>query len=154
MLLGGELGVEERSTQAGFTADPAPLLSPEAAAILPSLYEATEPHEPLLAPAGEPIAGFATRYGEAYNGQALGCGGGHYSSADASIAAVGPEREAEWPCGTYLRVCGPAGCADVIRKDGCPGCSAYVIDLSEAGLWLVCGPGSGVCRVTIQKMQR
>jgi len=79
---------------------------------------------------------------------------GVYSSEDETIAAVGPAHDAEWPCGADLRICGPAGCAVVQRKDGCPGCSAYVIDLSEAGVLKVCGPGSGVCRARIQPMAR
>jgi len=91
-----------------------------------------------------------THYGASFNGHALGCGGAKYSSDNGGIVAVGPERDAEWPCGTVLRVCGPGGCLAGERQDGCPGCDAYHIDLSEEGLYLVCGPGSGVCRASVE----
>ena len=91
-----------------------------------------------------------THYGVSYNGQILGCGDGKYSSDNGSIVAVGPERDAEWPCGTVLRVCGPGGCMIGERQDSCPGCDAYLIDLSEEGLYLVCGPGSGVCQASVE----
>ena len=95
-----------------------------------------------------------THYGESFNGQTLGCGGARYASDDAGIVAVGPERDGEWPCGTLFRVCGPGGCVLGERKDGCPGCDAYHVDLSEEGLYLVCGPGSGVCRASLEVVAR
>src|SRR5207249_7583931 len=95
------------------------------------------------------VGGFATHYGAQYEGQTLGCGG-FYRSADPSIIAVGPAREGDWPCGQPLRVCGAAGCLTGTRQDGCPGCTAYVIDLSEAGLAAVCGVATGSCPVTIE----
>lgn len=97
-----------------------------------------------------PIHGFATHYGESYNGQPLGCGTGDYRSDNPEIAAVSPARYAEWPCGTRLRVCGPAGCAVVTRHDACPGCGPNVIDLSESANRLVCGVPEHTCEVTIE----
>jgi len=93
---------------------------------------------------------WVTHYGESFNGQAMGCTAEPYSSDDASIVAVGPSREAEWPCGTVLRICGPGGCIIAEREDGCPGCGDYHVDLSEEGLLLVCGPGSGVCQASVE----
>lgn len=95
------------------------------------------------------VEGWATHYGESYNGQPLGCSGaGVYRSRDPSIVAVGPARYREWPCGTQLLVRGPAGSVVVRRVDSCPGCGANVLDLSEAAHEIVCG--FGTCRVTIQ----
>lgn len=99
----------------------------------------------------EAIAGHATHYGPSYNGQPMGCpGAGFYSSADPTIAAVGPARYAQWPCGTQLRLCGPAGCATVTRRDACPGCAPNVVDLSEAANSLVCGAPPHTCDITIE----
>jgi hypothetical protein len=91
-----------------------------------------------------------THYGEGFNGQTLGCGTGNYSSDNGGIVAVGPERNQEWPCGTVLRICGPGGCMIGERVDSCPGCDGYHVDLSEEGLYLVCGPGTGVCRASVE----
>ena len=99
-------------------------------------------------PGGAGIAGVATRYGESYNNQPLGCGGGVYSSDDPSIIAVGPTDYATWPCGTPLTVCGVLACINGIRQDSCPGCGPGHVDLSEAGLWRVC-ESRGRCEVTI-----
>ncbi len=93
---------------------------------------------------------WVTHYGESFNGQPLGCDTGLYSSEDASIIAVGPSRYSEWPCGTVLRICGPGSCIAAQRVDGCPGCGPNHIDLSEQGLSLVCGPGSGVCKASVE----
>jgi len=77
-----------------------------------------------------------------------------YHSSDPTIAAVGPGRYVEWPCGTRLRVCTQIPsvpqpqlpiegrnlpmpemrCLVVSRQDSCPGCSDYTVDLSESGL--------------------
>ena len=92
-----------------------------------------------------------------------------YHSADPTIAAIGPARYAEWPCGTQLRVCSRVGdigqayadlgmvpslrCLIVIRQDSCPGCGPNAIDLSEAGLAAIC-PGDDWCPVTIQVLWR
>ena len=96
----------------------------------------------------------ATHYGESYEGRPMGCGG-IYRGGDAGIAAVGPGRYGEWPCGTRLFVNGPIGSIVVTRTDSCPGCSgqfADLIDLSEAGHAAVCGPGGGTCRVTVTRI--
>lgn len=95
------------------------------------------------------IQGQATHYGESYNGQTMRCGG-IYSSDNPNIAAVSPARYQEWPCGSKIQICGPAGCHTVTRTDACPGCYANLIDLSESGNRLVCGIPEHTCRVTIQ----
>jgi hypothetical protein len=100
-------------------------------------------------------AGYATHYGGGpawgdaidYNGLPLGCGG-IYRSEDPTIAAVGPARYAQWPCGTQLEICGPVGCAVVERQDSCPGCGPNVIDLSESAHQLVCG--AGTCEISFK----
>jgi hypothetical protein len=101
---------------------------------------------------GAVIQGQATAYGPAYNGQKMGCGG-VYSSDNPTILAVSPARYAQWPCGTQLQVCGPAGCLIVTRQDACPGCYANLVDLSEAGNAAVCGSPPHTCRVTLQVVQ-
>jgi hypothetical protein len=40
-----------------------------------------------------------------------------------------------------------------VRQDACPGCSAYVLDLSEAGNELACGIPPHTCRVTIEEVE-
>lgn len=103
-----------------------------------------------LIPIGAVDDAWVTHYGESFNGQAMGCDARPYASDDAGIVAVGASRDAEWPCGTVLRICGPGGCLVAQRADGCPGCGPYHVDLSEEGLLLVCGPGSGVCQADIK----
>ena len=129
---------------------------------------------PALGPAA--VQGFiATRYGESYENQPLGCGivhlrdsegllrgaqlqDGLYHSVDPTILAVGYTDAARWPCGTELRVCAPQQeankgrllpwsendlselwCLIVVRVDTCPGCGSGHLDLSESGLWHLCG---------------
>ncbi|HWO73125.1 MAG TPA: hypothetical protein VNN21_06165 [Dehalococcoidia bacterium] len=104
-------------------------------------------------PVSAALRGWATHYGESFAGQPLGCGYGPYYPWDASIVAVGPSRYREWPCGTLLQVCGPAGCIVAVRQDSCPGCASNVVDLSEAGNELVCGSPPHTCRVTIQRLR-
>ena len=94
--------------------------------------------------------GRATHYGESYQGQTMGCGG-TYDTADPTIVAVSPDRYESWPCGTRLRVTGPAGQQDVVRTDSCPGCTGNWLDLSEAGFARVCGVGT--CEITIEVLQ-
>ena len=104
-------------------------------------------------PTGPRLQGWATNYGRSYNGRPLGCSGfGNYSADGDWIAAVGPDRYDSWPCGTTLRLSGPAGTALVVRADACPGCMANVIDLSEAANELVCGPPAHTCQVVIQEV--
>mgnify|MGYP001604815369 CR=1 FL=1 len=107
-----------------------------------------------------------THYGESYNGQPLGCGGGHgsrdayYHSDDPTILAVGPSRYAEWPCGTRIRLCSRTQsesdlreeplsetvslrlqgvrCIVVVRVDSCPGCGPFLLDLSESANGALC----------------
>lgn len=93
--------------------------------------------------------GRVTRYGYSYEGLPMGCGG-TYRSADPYILAVGPARYAEWPCGTVLRLTGPAGVLEVARTDSCPGCGPNLLDLSEAGHARVCGAVGNNCQVTIE----
>lgn len=109
--------------------------------------------EPELLPVGPQSRGWATHYGESFAGGVLACGSGYYQPSNATILAVGPSRDADWPCGTLLRVCGPVGCAVVERQDACPGCSANVLDLSEAGNELVCGIPPHTCRVTMEEVE-
>jgi hypothetical protein len=96
------------------------------------------------------IRGWATHYGISYQGGVLGCGTGYYDTMNPDIVAVGPSRYKEWPCGTKLRICGPAGCILATRHDACPGCTGRVLDLSEEGNRRVCGVPAHTCRATIQ----
>jgi hypothetical protein len=95
------------------------------------------------------VDGIVTHYGADYSGQTLGCGG-VYQSANPAIIAVGPARDAQWPCGTPIEVCGPRGCILTLRQDTCPGCGSSHADLSEAGIALVCGEGASLCDVRFQ----
>lgn len=82
----------------------------------------------------------ATHYGTSYNGQRMGCSG-IYTSANTAILAVPPNMY-HVPCGTPYMVVGPNGTIQVTRTDSCPGCGNYTpnrIDLSEAGITVVCG---------------
>ena len=110
------------------------------------------PPAPPVFTVGLPVAGLVTHYGVSFNGQSLGCGLGSYSSGNPGIVAVGPERYAEWPCGTAFRICGDAGCIIGTRQDACPGCGPNHLDLSESGIGLVCGDQASVCRVSIEQV--
>ncbi len=115
---------------------------------------AAEPQpEQNLVPSTPIIRGWATHYGVSYQDGVLGCGTGHYDTDNPDIIAVGPSRYAEWPCGTKLRIRGPAGCITATRHDACPGCSPNVLDLSESGNKLVCGVPPHTCRVTLQVVE-
>ncbi|HEU0075912.1 MAG TPA: hypothetical protein VFS30_18085 [Dehalococcoidia bacterium] len=133
--------------------EPEPGLDVVANQLLDSVAQLTEGVEHSVAgliPISAVDDAWVTHYGESFNGQALGCDATPYASDNASIVAVGASRDAEWPCGTILRVCGPGGCLVAQRADGCPGCGPYHVDLSEEGLLLVCGPGSGVCQARVE----
>ena len=81
----------------------------------------------------------------------LACGG-IYASDNPSIVAVGPSRNGEFPCGTFVQICGAIGCLVGQRVDSCPGCSANLVDLSEAGIAQACGVNTSTCEVTMQKV--
>lgn len=100
---------------------------------------------PVPEPTPLPVPFVATRYGESYNGQNMGCNGaGVYDSDDPTILAVSPARYSEWPCGTILRVCFQDRCQEVVRTDSCPGCGPNHLDMSESGLWYLCRSQCGV----------
>lgn len=113
---------------------------------------------------GPAIQGAATHYGAGYQGSRMGCAGaGSYDTANPRILAVAPHHYEprpgyeHWPCGTMFEITGPCGtsaCTLVTpRTDSCPGCAPSTIDLSEAGLQRVCGSASGVCSVTIRRIE-
>jgi len=115
---------------------------------------------------------------QAPDGSCPGAGltAGVYRSCDQLIVAVGPAHYADIPCGTWLRVCAsntnrgldaPAAapgsgdgqvpnvrCLVVSRSDSCPGCSSQplgeYIDLSESGLFFLCGGECSVLSVTVE----
>jgi hypothetical protein len=118
----------------------------------PESVSSVESAAPVVIAAGPLVYGQATAYGPAYNGQVLGCGTGYYDTNDMTILAVGPDRYAEWPCGTPVQVCGEGGCIVATRQDACPGCYANLVDLSEAGNAAVCGGLPHTCRVTLQRV--
>lgn len=101
----------------------------------------------------QPESFTATHYGISFQGNRLGCtGAGTYDTNDSTIAAVSPSRYTSWPCGTNLVIVGPNNPNHplvVTRKDSCPGCHHTMIDLSEAGVYHVCG-GIHTCRVTVE----
>ena len=82
----------------------------------------------------------------------MGCYGVPYSSDNPSIVAVSPARYQQWPCGTQLIITGPANSIIVTRQDACPGCHPSTVDLSEAGVLIVCGQVA-TCQVTIQQIE-
>ena len=104
-------------------------------------------------PVTEPMPSLVTHYGEAYNGNVLGCGTGLYSSDNPTIVAVGPERDGEIPCGTLLHICGGGGCIVAQRQDACPGCAPILFDLSESAFSAVCGVPTGVCEATVSVLE-
>jgi LysM repeat protein len=105
---------------------------------------------PAVLPPGV-LQGSATAYAEYFNGRNMGCrGAGPFSSKDITVIAVGPAMYDAFPCGTPIEVCGAKGCITGVRKDSCPGCTAYHVDLSRAGFTAVCGVN--VCSVRIKKL--
>jgi hypothetical protein len=125
-----------------------PLPSDTAEVLAPEPLRQLEP-----APSSPILYGWVTHYGESYQGGVLGCGTGYYDTHNPDIIAVGPSHYEDWPCGTSLRICGPASCITATRHDACPGCVANVLDLSEAGNELVCGNPAHTCRITVQKLE-
>lgn len=114
------------------------------------LPEVALPIAPLVV---ERFTGIVTHYGASYEGQPLGCAPYRpYRSGDASIIAVGPAQYAAIPCGTALRVTGPAGSIIGTRQDSCPGCGWGHLDLSEAGMLTACGV-LGRCDVTVEVLR-
>ena len=97
------------------------------------------------------IEGRATFYGPGYNGRPLGCGGIYWAS-DPTIVAVGPAHYGTIPCGTALRISGPAATIVAVRQDSCPGCSATTFDLSDGANALVCG-WTYTCMVTVEVLR-
>ena len=92
-----------------------------------------------------------TRYADSLEGNSLGCTQyGTYDPDNPLIVAVGPARHFEWPCGTPLQICGPAGCIIAVRADSCPGCGPNHIDMSRAGVMVVCANATG-CTVTVRR---
>jgi hypothetical protein len=79
--------------------------------------------------------------------------GGSYTARDPSIVAVSLARLGEWQCGSHLDICGPAGCIAGTMQDTCPGCAGNHLDLSDAGMALVCGPLVDICNVRVQPMR-
>lgn len=97
------------------------------------------------------FSGSATAYHDSFTNKKMGCtGAGPYLPTDISIIAVGPAMYDQFPCGTKIEVCGPKGCLSGVRKDTCPGCLAYHVDLSRAGLTAVCGPNT--CDVRLRRL--
>ena len=93
----------------------------------------------------------ATHYGESYHGQRMGCTGAPYDTNDPTIVAVGPANYARWPCGATLIITGPTNIPlQVTRQDSCPGCHSTMIDLSEAGILIVCS-GLHTCKVEVSE---
>lgn len=97
------------------------------------------------------LKGYASSYADSFTNKPMGCtGAGPYKPTDVTIVAVGPAMYDQFPCGTAIEVCGPKGCLSGVRKDACPGCQSYHVDLSRAGLTAVCGPNA--CDVRVRKL--
>jgi hypothetical protein len=103
-------------------------------------------------PLSPPFPGIVTRYGSRYEGRTMACGG-TYSSHDTTIAAVSLGRRRQWECGVRFEVCGAAGCLSAVLRDTCPGCGNNHLDLSEAGIAVVCGAGADICDVSVQPLR-
>ena len=133
---------------------------PPTATATPVLPTATPP-QATQTPLPGVLVGIATYYWDGLTGNRLGCNGYDedgepviwvYDPLDVTIIAVGPDHYEDWPCGTILEVCGSGGCIVGERKDSCPGCAINHLDLSRLGHLLVCGEESGVCEVTIRRL--
>jgi len=153
--------VQDTPTVRGFT----PSVSTRPVSPSPATTATTEPPTAIVEPTAThtptPIApnvgdsainGWATHYGERFNGQTMACGG-TYQSNDPDIVAVAyPARNLDWPCGTRLRITGPGGTLETMRTDSCPGCGPNHVDLSEAGSLIVCGR-VGNCDIRIEVLK-
>lgn len=96
----------------------------------------------------------ATRYGfpEYYNGRQMACqGSGNYQSDNINIIAVNLTTS-RYSCGDHLVIAGAYGIIDGWVVDNCPGCGPDHVDLSDAGLWKICGDQAGVCDVMVGKL--
>ena len=101
--------------------------------------------------AGGDLKGYASSYSDSFANKPMGCtGAGPYKATDLTIVAVGPAMYNQFPCGTSIEVCGPKGCLTGVRKDACPGCQSYHVDLSRAGLTAVCG--TNACEVRLRRL--
>lgn len=97
------------------------------------------------------VKGYASAYHDSFTNKTMGCtGAGPYKPTDLTIVAVGPAMYEQFPCGTAIEVCGPKGCLTGVRKDTCPGCKSYHVDLSRSGLTAVCGPNA--CEVRVRRL--
>jgi len=97
------------------------------------------------------VKGYASSYADSFTNKPMGCiGAGLYKPTDTTIVAVGPSMYDQFPCGTSIEVCGPKGCLAGVRKDACPGCQGYHVDLSRAGLTAVCG--SNACDIRLRRL--
>jgi LysM repeat protein len=100
---------------------------------------------------GAAVKGYASSYHDSFTNKPMGCmGAGLYKPTDTTIVAVGPSMYSQFPCGTSIEVCGPKGCLTGLRKDSCPGCQGYHVDLSRAGLTAVCGPNA--CDIRLRRL--
>lgn len=101
---------------------------------------------------GPCLPGKVTHYGESYQGQQLGCPDtGLYDSRNPIIIAANPS--SGYACGDRILVIGPAGALVGIHVDTCPGCGPNHLDLSEAGIEIVCG-GQFTCEMRHMKVDR
>jgi hypothetical protein len=152
----GLLSNEAHTThlEAAEAVPPLPILTPAAAIQAEPIVTPVAAYQvqPIVTAVSPVFRGVVTHYGVSYNGSPMGCDGTLYTSENPTIIAVGPALDYDWPCGTQLRICGPVDCMVGMRQDSCPGCTAYVLDLSEAGINLVCGDQAEVCRVGIEEV--
>lgn len=90
----------------------------------------------------------ATRYGVQFNGQGMYCPPyAPYLSTDETIIAV--SETSLYSCGNRLVVVGSFGYIVGTVQDRCGGCGQQHIDLSEAGLWKICGDQADRCEVKV-----
>ena len=78
--------------------------------------------------------------------QTISTGAGKYDPADPTVIAVGPALYSVIPCGMKLEVCSAAGCITAYRKDACPGCGGYSLDMSRSAFKALC-PSGNTCAI-------